>query len=451
VGLVLLGTVLLTYVACLVLPPRYSATTTLVLDSKPDPIASVMMQTGIVPTVNLSAATEAEIITSEGVARRVVSLLKLEQNETIKQEWMKATGGKGKLDVWLGALLLKKVTVKQVSLQSNVIPIKFESSDPEFAAAVANAFAQAYIEFCIQRKVEPAKQYAGWFEKQEHVMRESMQKAQAKLSRYQQQKGIVSKDEQLDDENAKLTQLTNQLAAVLGQTADAVSKEQTGVAADSLPEVATNPLITSLKTDLNRQEAKLKDLGVNLGKNHPAYRRVESEIAMIREQLQAETRFVTGGFTTSRNAGRNKEKELRIAIEEQKKKLLQIKIQREELAVLQRDVDAAKKAHDGIVNQLHQSNLDSQATLANVAVLTVAAPPLEPSFPKILLFTLLAIPAGLLIGAAAAYALDMHERPLRFPEDFAELQLPLLGVIAAPPPRGVPLPWPRRLAELVRR
>src|SRR5919201_6101884 len=99
------GTMALTLAACLLLPARYSATASVVLDSKPDPISSVMMQSGLVPAVNLNAVTEGEIIASERVARRVVGLLKLDHDEKVKEEWLAATDGKGRLDVWLGALL----------------------------------------------------------------------------------------------------------------------------------------------------------------------------------------------------------------------------------------------------------------------------------------------------------------------------------------------------------
>jgi len=452
---VLAGTLVLALIAGLALPPKYSATATVVLESKPDPVASVMMSTGLAPALNLNAMAEAEIVTSERVARRVVTLLKLEQDEKIQADWRAATGGKGKLEVWLGALLLKKVSVKMTTMQSNVLPIKFDSSDPEFAAAVANAFAQAYIELCIQRKVEPAKQYADWFSTQEKTLRESLAQALTRLSRYQQQTGIVARDEQLDSETAKLNQLSQQLAQVLGLTADARSKEKTGEAAENLPEIAAHPVLTGLRTDLARNEAKLKELAVNLGRNHPQYKRTESENAAIRTQLEAETRYVMSGFTATRSVSTTREAELRAAIEAQKRTLLQMKSQREQLAALQREVDAAKKAHDGVVTQLQQSNLDSQATVANVTVLTPAVPPSEPSFPKLGLFLAVALPAGLLLGAASAYGLDLLDRRVRCPADIAEvLELPVLAVLERPRPAPPPTGWrslrPRIAAALGR-
>jgi chain length determinant protein EpsF len=442
---VLAATVLLTVVACLVLPPRYAATASVLLEAKPDPVASVMAQSGLVPAINFSAGTETEIIMSERVARRVVRLLKLDEDADVQRDWREATGGKGRLDVWLGALLLKKVTVKQGSLQSNVLPIKFESRDAEFSAAVANAFAQAYVELSLERKVEPAKQYATWFRGQEQALRDKLEKAQTRLLRHQQHTGIVVRDEQLDDESAKLTQLTQQLSTVVGQNAESRSKEDLK-SANLLPEVAASPVISGLRTDIGRAEAKLGEVSSHFGRNHPQYRRMEAELAVLRDKLRSETAAVTQGLSASGDVGRGKEAQLRAAIDAQKRKLLRLKEQREELSLLQREVDAARKAYDGVMTQLQQTTLDSQSTQANVFLLTPAVPPSEPSFPKLVLFTLLAFPLGLFLGAAAAYALEMLDRHVRAPAELGELELPVLGVIAAPRPAGGWLPWRRMTA-----
>jgi chain length determinant protein EpsF len=443
---VMAGTVIFTVIACLVLPPRYKATATVLVDSKPDPVASVLIQTGVVPNINIGIGTEVDIVSSERVARRVATMLKLDEDEKVKEDWRDATGGKGSLISWLGELLLRKLTVKQSSLQTNVIPIKFESVDPNFAAAAANAFAQAYVEYSVLRKVEPARQYLEWFTAQEKSLRESSIRSQAKLLQFQQEKGLVARDEQLDDENTKLVQLTQQLAAVQGQTADARSRETT-TNAERLPDVASNPVLTSLKSEIATREGKLQDTAVNLGRNHPQFQRMEAEIASLKEKLQAETRNVTSGFSASLSLSRKKEAELRAAIEIQRNKLLKIKSFREEFTAMQRDVDLAKKTYDGVVAQLNQAKLDSQVNQSNVIILTPAVAPSEPSFPKLVLFTLLSFPLGLLLGVGSAYLFELVDRRVRIAGDIGEsLQLPVLGVIAPPRPH-----WRARLAPLWRR
>jgi uncharacterized protein involved in exopolysaccharide biosynthesis len=106
--------------------------------------------------------------------------------------------------------------------------------------------------------------------------------------------------------------------------------------------------------------------------------------------------------------------------------------QRDELAVLQRDVDAARNAYDTVTKRYTENELVSQSTQANVTVLTPALAPLEPSFPKPLGKTMaMAVALGLFFGLVAAFLLEMLNRRIRSSADLVDaLALPVLGVIA---------------------
>jgi uncharacterized protein involved in exopolysaccharide biosynthesis len=191
-----------------------------------------------------------------------------------------------------------------------------------------------------------------------------------------------------------------------------------------------NPLIHTLKADVARQEAKLQEVAGNLGKNHPQYQRMESELASLKQRLEAETRLITSGFGTATAVSKDKEAELTAAIAAQKRKLLAMRQARDELATLQRDLDNAQKAYEGISQRLTQSMLESQFTQSNVSMLTLASEPAEPSFPNLLLNTVAAILLGTLCGVGAAFMLEILDRRIRSAQDVSEmLQLPMLGVI----------------------
>ena len=430
VVLLLLGTVAAIVAASLVLPKRYTATAAVVVDVKsPDPITGIMLHAMVMPGY---MATQRDIISSDRVAQKVVKLLKLDEVPGTKEQWLESTQGKGSLVAWRAGALQKKLDVKP-SRESNVIDISYSAGDPAFAAAVANAFAQAYIDASIELRTEPARQYARWFGEQDKGLRENLEKAQARLSEQQQKYGIVASDERLDSEAAKLNDLSAQLTVVQGQAADSRGKLRSGSASSSLPEVVQNPLINALKGDVARQEAKLQELAGNLGKNHPQYQRMESELASLKQRLQTETRLITSGFGTATAVSKDKEAELAAAIAAQKQKLLGMRQARDELATLQRDVDNAQKAYDGVSQRLTQSRLESQFTQSNVSVLTLASEPVEPSFPNLLLNGIAAIFLGTFCGIGAVLGLEILDRRVRSASDVAEmLQLPMLGVI----PRG---------------
>lgn len=423
---VLLLSVTVGLAVSLLQPKQYTTVTSLVFDVKQDPIAGMFLPAG--PGF---MATQVDIIKSDRVSQKVIRMLKLDQNPFMKQQWLEATRGKGSMETWLGGLLRKGLQVEPSRGGSNIIAIIYRAGDPGFATTIANAYAQLYIEANIELKVDPARQYALWFEEQGKTMRENLEKTQARLSEFQQQKGIVVRDELLDAEMAKLRDLTAQLTVVQGQTADYESKRKSG--ADTLPEVMGNSVIVGLRSEIGRQEAKLQEIAGNLGKNHPQYQRMESEIASLKKQLDTETRHVTSGFSTSRLVGKDRESDLKAAIAAQKKKLLELRSERDQLAVLQRDVDAAQSGYEGVTKRYIQTNLESQVTQTNVSVLNPAIEPLEPSSPNIPRNMLIALLAGVLLGCGAAWLIELLDRRIRSAEDLAEmLQLPVLAVIERP-------------------
>ena len=374
-------------------------------------------------------ATQVDIINSDRVAQRVVKSLRLDESPMIKEQWREATEGKGKLDVWLADLLQNNLDVKP-SRESNVISISFKGADPRFAAGIANAFAQSYIDVNLELKVEPAKQYAAWFDGQVKQSRAQLEKAQAALTAYSQKSGIVASDERLDYENNKLNELSTQLTIIQGQTADSASKRNSTANSDTLAEVMHSPLINQLKADIARLDARLQESNVNLGKNHPQTQRAEQELASLRTKLDAETKQISTSIGTTLSVSKQKERELIDGIARQKIKVLELNKQRDEINVLKRDYETAQRNFEQVSQRSAQTRLESTSGQTNLAILNPASEPLEPSRPRILLNILVAILGGTLLGVGLALLLELANRRVRSAEDLIEIiGLPLLAAI----------------------
>lgn len=415
-------------VITLMAPKQYVATTDIVFDVKsPDPAIGQLL-----PVLPGYIATQLEIINSERVAQRVVKMMRLDESPTVQADWKRETDGQGKIEAWVGKLLLRKLTVT-ASRETSIIHVGYTSADPAFAVLVANAFAQAYLDANIELRVDPARQNARWFQVQGKALRDNLEKAQAKLADFQQQNGIVAKDEQYDAETTKLGELTSQLTIAMGETADAQSKQQSG--SDALPEITKNSVIMGLRSDIARLEGKLQEAAGNLGKNHPQYQRMESELVALRRQQDVETLRVTRGFASTKSVSKDNEGELRAAIAVQEKKLLEFKFRRNQLSVLQRDVDAAQSAYETVTTRFNQSSLESQMTQANASILSYASQPTTPTFPNVPKGLLVSLGAGLLLGAGAAFLLELLNRRVRCADDLAQaLESPVLSVIRRPSP-----------------
>ena len=168
--------------------------------------------------------------------------------------------------------------------ESSVLNISYTSTNPAFAASVANAFAAQYKALSVQLTVEPLQQASGFFTQQLKTLQDNLEVAQRKLSKYQQDKGIVSVDSRLDVESARLNDLSSQLVASQGLAMEAGSRQRMaqGSGAGESPDVAGNPMIQNLKISLGNAEAKFSEIAQRLDKNHPAYQAAKAEVDQLR-------------------------------------------------------------------------------------------------------------------------------------------------------------------------
>ena len=436
VALLVFGlTVATTLVVSLLLPKQYRAVASVVVDFKPDPVSAVMYGGMASPGF---MATQVDIIQSNRVAQRVVRNLKLNENPQVRQQWLEEAKGEGTIETWLGSVFQRQMDVVP-SRESSVISVSYRAADPRFAAGLANAFVQAYIDTSLELRVDPARQYSAFFDTRAKEAREALERAQTKISTFQKDNGIIATDERLDVENARLNELSSQLTALQAIAAESASRQAQaqGVQGDKMQEVLNNPIVGQLKADINRGEARLKELNTRFGDSHPQVVETRANLGELRSRLDAETTKVTGGVTVSNTINRQREADIRGSLESQRAKVLRLKAVRDDGMVMQRDMENAQRTYDAVLQRFTQTSLESQTTQSNVNMLTQATPPLEPASPRILFNTLLAVFVGTLLAVVTALVLELIDRRIRGLDDaVTALGLPVIGVMPKPGARG---------------
>jgi chain length determinant protein EpsF len=419
--------VLFLAVAMTLLMPRiYTATASVVVEVKADPVANAAYPQQLLAS---DVATQVDIIGSQPVAERVVKNLKLDQAPDFKELWV-GDGSRGQLTEWLADYLLKQLIISP-SKASNVIQLSMNWRDAKTAAALANAFAQAYIETNIALKVNSAKQYTSLFDEQSRALRADLEVKQRRLAAYQSTSGIVATDDKLDVENARLGQLSTQLVAIQTLRQESQSRQrQASGDTEALPEVLQSPVIANLKAELAKAEARRHEIGQTLGRNYPDYKDVESEIAGLRERIAQESAHIAASLGNTAQVDVRRESDVKAALEAQKQRILGLRQQHDQVMDLQNDVTTAQHNLDAVTARLAQSSLESETRQTNIALLAPALEPLQPSSPRLLLNLLLACVVGAVAGVGAALLSEMGDRRVRQSEELAPLLgIPLIGRI----------------------
>ncbi|NVE00008.1 chain length determinant protein EpsF [Massilia sp. BJB1822] len=425
----MLVTVLGTVVVSLLLPKTYKATSSLLLNYKGvDPLTGLTLPGQLLPGY---MATQIDIISSKNVALRVVDQLKLAESAAVQAQFAEATDGRGNVRDWLAELLLKKLEIVP-SRESSVVNLSFNGSDPQFVAAIANAFAEEYQRVSIQLKVEPLKKASAYFNEQTKLLRDNVEAAQSRLSKYQQEHGIVAVDNRLDVETTRLNDLSVQLVAAQGQAMEAHSRQSMakGQRSSESPDVATNPLIQNLKISLGTAESKLAEVGQRLGRNHPQYLSAQAEVDKLRSELREQMQVTSNSVGNNAQILSEREGSIRAALAAQKAKVLELNRTRDEMNVLVKDVESAQRAFDTASQRFSQTKIEGQSDQSDISVLNPAVAPIEPAGPRVLLNTALAIVIGGLLGLGFSVLAEMLDRRVRSEGDLGEvLGIPVLGTV----------------------
>ncbi|MEY2619158.1 MAG: hypothetical protein RL522_2160 [Pseudomonadota bacterium] len=424
-ALILLATLALALAWALLRPDRYTADAPVMVDVQSEKVGG-----GFAPTLVASyMATQLDIARSDRVVQRALDLMQAAGHTDAARR---------------GAMWREMRERMQVrpARESNILHIGWTAPSAAEAALGANALARAFVEVALEIQTAPAKQGSSWYDTQVEDSRRKLEAAQARLSEFQQRAGIIG-NEQVDHEIARLRELSLQLAQVQALTTDSQSKR--GAASETVAEVMQSPLVNALKADLARVEARLQESAATLGPRHPQLLRLQAERDALQGRLTTETRRISGGIEAAYRAGRSREQELGAALQSQRQQVLALNRQRGQLALLQQDVDAARRTFETVSTNASKTRLESLATQTYLTQIAPATEPLEPAGPSLGQVLAVALVSGGLLAVAGALMLELANRRVRSEDDIAlGAGVPVLASLPAAYTGLAALSGPRR-------
>jgi len=431
-------TVLTALLVSLLMPQYYKAATQVVVNYTGTD--SVTGSTNVSQMSSGYLATQVDIIKNRSVALKVVDSMKLVDDDDFKEQFSDATKGHGDIRQWVASQLIKRLEVSPLR-ESSVLELSFSGKDPKFVTDVANAFADAYLEQTLQLKMEPAQKAAGYFNQQVTALRDNLAQAQSRLSQYQQDKGITSVDERLDVESTRLNELSQQLVIAQSAAIEAQSRQQNAQKnASNSPDVALNPVIQNLRVEAARAAAKLADLSERLGPSHPEYIAADAELKNIQSQLYTEIGRTSSSIKGSAMIQQQRMEDVREQVAQQKQTVLKLNRMRDEMTVLQKDVDTAQKALDAVTQRFSQTSIEAHSNQNDIAILAAAQLPSSPYSPRIALNIALSILIGGVLGIGLAIFTEMMDRRVRSSDDIVELlKVPVISLANKNPTTGLRL------------
>ncbi|RYY02579.1 MAG: chain-length determining protein [Gammaproteobacteria bacterium] len=423
--------VVLAAIVTAILPRTYTATTDLIIDLKDqDPISGQVQQPRALASY---VGTQAVIIQSPNVARKVIDELKLTANPILAEQ-LHFKDDEDSRKRALMAFLDNGLSVTPAQ-NSTVFSIAFSARDPNIAANLANTFAEVYMKTNLELRIEPAKQINQWYDEQLASLRETLIEQQNALASYQEKHDIIASSDRLDLESNRLAELSSMLIAAQGERLNNTSRNDqisNGIRSGIPAQAMENPIVQRLSGELAQAQSKLSDTALRVGENHPQYIQALSDVESVKSQLQQAVRAVSGSLKSSLELSQSREEQLSAELAAQKERVLQLSRTRNELNLLKQEVDNAQTTYDQALGRSTKTKLESRVAQTDIALLNPAEVPSRPSSPKTSMNLVLALIAGFLFGSALALGQEWLDRRVRSSYDLEHgLGLPVLAYLPA--------------------
>ncbi|MFC7397093.1 GumC family protein [Chelatococcus sp. GCM10030263] len=420
-------------------PPRYTAEASLVLEARK---VQVILQDAVIsrlPQESPVLRTELDVISSRSLAERVMEKLGGEPEPEAPPSLARSTLA------WLRGLLpfsaaqpdpkppaspedKERAIIDRLlgglrvsnDGRSFTIFIAYTSFDPVYAARVANAFAEAYLEQQTRLQAGATRQASEWLGKKLGDLRTAVEYSEAAVAAFRREAGLIEangaplKAQQLNALNAELAvaRASRTGAEARLDTARMLAKQDGGAA--SFPEVLGSPVIQLLRKDkaeLTRQLTALEDAGASKSVQIPAIR---SQLASLDQQIAAETDRVLVSLANEVEVARRKEEGIKASFDTLQADYADSSQAMIHLNQLEREAEANRTVYESFLNRYKQTMEQEGLATPEARLVSRAEPPFWPSTARlpIIIFALIGgVGAGLAL-ALVAEGLDDRVRSL---------------------------------------
>jgi succinoglycan biosynthesis transport protein ExoP len=400
-----IGGALVTALVTLGITPQYSALATILVDSRKTQIVKDQEVVGRPGTENSAIESEAEMLKSPALLRRVAEHLRLAEDDEFRASrgvfgwvrWLLAAplrGAFGRAETAGDPLtavvdsLKGKVQAKRRNL-TYVIELSVWSRDPAKAALLANKIAEFYLIDQIAAKSAAADQATKWLNDEIDRLRSKVSIAEGVYEQYKADAGLfASGGENLADR--QMAQLNEQLVMARARAAEAQAKYQQleSLNADRLRSAAASPdiiqsaVLANLRNQYAEVARKQAELTTRYGQRHPQVIAVQAEKANLTKQIQEEVGRIVSSARTEYEMAKSREASLSLSLDDFKTQANAFHQKSVRLRELEREATANRALLEAFLTRAKETAAQLNMQMPDSRILSAAIAPLAAAYPQ---------------------------------------------------------------------
>ena len=428
--------------------------------------------------INMDLMTEQAVIMSDNTALNVIQRLRLDADEPFAippSRSGKPTELEAERNLPLDKAPMQRDRVLgifrkrlKVSLVkgTRLISISYIDTNPERAAAVANAIVEAYISEYTQARYQASSRASAWLAGQLADLKDKVTTSQQKVEEFQRESGLTgmtltpgtngegspavapSSDnvplERLlqlnrDLTSAEVTRIAKEAIYRMAETQDpdvvlGVGSSQLASEAGSSSPMAPGSQDLLLLQQLRQQEAQIKvqmaASSSKYGAKNPAMIQLRDQYDALDTQIKAELNRIRTRAKNDLDLATLAEEGIRKQIAEQEQEVNKVNAKADELILLQEEALSNREIYQDLYTKLEEASVTAGIKASNITIVNPGRAPSRPSWPKPTMMIGLGVMLGTILGLVIAFLTDYFDDSIAGPEQVEQItSIPVIGGI----------------------
>jgi len=426
-------------------PPSFTAFAKLMIDTRKVQVFQQQSVLGDIPPDPGSVDSQVEVVLSENVALAVIKDLHLTEDpefvgpsggliSTIMRLVMNPFGSSGgqpsEFALTRAAIgrLQSQLTISRAGL-TYIINIGFRSYNPQRAAQVANAVAEAYIVDQLEAKYQATRRAGSWMQDRIKELRDQATNAERAVVDFKTNNNIVAAGGRLMNEQ-QLSELNSSLIQARAQTAEAKAKldrideilrSGVDVPDATVTDSLRNEVITKLRSQYLDFSRKESEYSVKYGSGHLAVINLRGQMREIRKVIVDELGRIAQTYRSDYEIAKAREESVSGSLKE----IVSVSQTANQAQIALRDLESSAQTfralHDNFL-QRHMESVQQQSfPITEARLITTATPPMWPSNPRTLFVLMVGAAGGVIMGFGLGVLRDIADRVFRTSDQVASI------------------------------
>lgn len=341
------------------------------------------------------------------------------------------------------AKVQKNMSVRRIG-RTYVLEISYTSADPQQAARIANAYADAYLVDQLEAKYDATRRASAWLQERIGELREQSLASDLAVQKFRAEKDLISAEGVLLGEQ-QLADVNSQLIVARAETAQAEAKYRrirdiidTGQMDAAVTEALNNPVIARLRSDFLESSKRYAEISSKLGGDHIQAIKFQNEMAQYQRVIFDELGRIAQSYRSDYTIAQTREDSLEKSLAALAGATKGTNENLVTLRDLERDAETYKNLYQSFLERYQQNIQQQSFPVTKARVISSASAPEGPSYPSKTLSLALSLVFGGMIGVGCGAFREYQDRGFRTGEQVRErLGLEFLGMLTKLPKKPI--------------